>query len=73
MAIVGRTGNVEEINNGGYSDPRLIDKTALMCIKMGARNGWLIQLRAADNQFLRFVIVFRADTRRVIFCTDRAT
>lgn len=39
MAIVGRTGNVEEINNGGYSDPRLIDKTTLMCIKMGARNG----------------------------------
>lgn len=39
MAIVGRTGNVEKINNGGYSDPRLIDKTALMCIKMGARNG----------------------------------
>lgn len=67
MAIVGRTGNVEKINNGGYSDPRLIDKTALMCIKMGARNGWLIQLRAADNQFLRFVIVFRADTRRIIF------
>lgn len=35
MAIVWRTGNAEEINNGGYSDPRLIDKTALMCIKMG--------------------------------------
>lgn len=33
-AIVWRTGNVEEIN-GGYSDPRLIDNAALMCIKMG--------------------------------------